>query len=114
MKKLLVLILFLLPAASDAALLCTPIEWGGTGTDYAVGTTTSGTWYVWNCSVNGILISQGRIIVKGHKPSLTCLSAIINPFVFVDEKCNAVDPEQIVRYNRLLKSLETAKGNLPK
>ena len=113
MKKLLAAFLLSFPILSQAAFLCVPVEWGGDGTSYTVGTTTSGTWYVWNCQVNGKFISQGMVIVAGHKPSLTCLSSIINPFISVTEKCFTVAPEEVPKFNRLKKSLDTARSKLP-
>jgi len=110
--KTLIALLFLLPALAQAK--CFPIEWGGSGTSYTVGTTTSGTWYVWNCFEEGKLIPAGRVIVAGHRPSATCLTSVVNPFVNMDMACSTVDEKEAILYKRLLKSKETAQTKLPK
>jgi hypothetical protein len=112
MKTLIASLFLCAPLLSYAA--CIPIEWGGSGTSYTVGTTTSGTWYVWNCFEDGKLVPKGRVIVSGHRPSATCLAAIINPFIAVDEKCNSINEDEIIRYTRLQKSAKTAQAKLPK
>jgi len=111
MKTLLAL-LFLLPALAQAE--CFPIEWGGSGTSYTVGTTTSGTWYVWNCFEDGKLIPRGRVLVSGHRPSAACLATLVTPFVSIDDRCTNVTENEVIRFNRLLKSMRTAQAKLPK
>lgn len=100
--------------AGNAHAECWPIEWGGVGTSYTVGTTTSGTWYVWNCKdAKGKLQGTGRIIVAGHAPTAGCLATIINPFIATDGACWTVTEEEVTKYNRLLKSMQTAMSKLP-
>lgn len=113
MKRSLLCFLFLFPVTATA-FDCLPVEWGGDGTSYFVGSTTSGTWYAWNCTVAGALKANGAVIVSGYKPSMVCLSSIVLPFTDIERKCSTVTPETSVKYNRLLRSLETAKGKLPK
>jgi hypothetical protein len=99
---------------SAQAFDCLPIEWGGDGTSYFVGSTTSGTWYAWNCTVAGKLKANGTVIVSGYKPTMSCLSAIVLPFTDVERRCEADVPELAVKKTRLLRSLLTAQGKLPK
>jgi hypothetical protein len=122
MKHLLFIFLFLFSGLVRADLLCLPAEYGGDGLDLTVGTTTSGTWYAWNCvstaTANRIQLvaPEGIVIVKGHKPSAACAAAGFNPFVEFNKiysLCYGYTAEEKVKFNRLLKSLETAKSKLP-
>jgi len=119
--KILIALFLVVFSTLASAFDCMAIEYGGDGRDLTVGTTTSGTWYVWNCVNKNytppIGIPEGFVIVSGHKPSATCAAAGLNPFInFTDmySKCTGFTAEEKVKYNRLLKSLETAKAKLPK
>ena len=121
MKKLLGILLVLISGGARADFLdCTPIEWGGSGQEYTVGTTTSGTWYVWNCKLaSGMIKPNGVVVVKGHKPSTGCLILTSTTNIFVDaskiySSCVSQTEEEKVKYARLIKSLQTQKTKLPK